>query len=175
MKGRTKKRLEQGVGDISAIMESYDHFRSVREGFMETANWMLLISVGTFTIVMIYSIHFLVGMVSGPTRLAVLSIIFLGVSASVFSILRGILYYIQSSVERSMRTMNAVKEVAILPGDHPTRSAARVLAMVETAVHQWWNARTLTTRFVLMLIPGVLFFLLGLASLLAFVLAFLLL
>lgn len=175
MKTASKKRLEEGVGHLSAIMEVYDQFRSVREGFTETANWMLFISVGTFVIALIYSLHFLLGTVSGLTQLAFISIIFFGVSASVFSILRGILYYIQSSIERSKRAMYAVKEVAVLPGEHPARGAGRTLAMVEGALHHWWIARTLTTRFILMLIPGFLFFLLGLASLLAIVLGFLLL
>lgn len=165
-----RRRLRHGVEHISAVMELYDHFRHLREHFIETANWMLFISLGAFAATLVYAMHFVVGSSTGLVHLCTLAIAFLGASAAVFSIVRGILYYIQASIERSHRSLEAVREFGGVPSGSPYSSAGVTLALVENSLAHWLSARSLTMKVVLLLIPGLLFFIIGIASLLAIVL-----
>ncbi len=165
------RRIDQGLGYFSHTMDVYDRFRQSIQEFTQIANWMLIISAVTFVCSLWYFSRFFVTDGSIDYRLIPLSVIFFGISALSFSVFRGILFLIQSLLERSTAKMQTVKATRI-----PTlrdRAVAGVAQQLEytltDSVALWWDAHRITIRTIFIVIPGFLFYFLGLASLLAHV------
>jgi hypothetical protein len=167
-----RKVLEKGVGYLTQNLDLYDHFRRSLHNFTSIANGMFLISILTFLCSLWYFSRFFVydGMIN--YRLIPLSVIFFGISAIAFSVFRGILYLIESLLDRSAaaaksvsgRKISSLNERAIhtyVQGVHGTLS---------TSISLWWEAHTMVIRTIFVLIPGFLFYFLGLATLLAYAL-----
>ncbi len=164
---RARRSLEGGIQYIASMMDLYDHFGPVRIGFTETANWMVLITIGAFVASVLYALRFFMREVTGISRLVILTVIFFGISAAIFSMLRGILFYIQSSVERSRQMLHSIPLASAPGGGGPGGTVARTVLAVDLSLREWWTARSITLQVVLLMVPGLLFFLLGVASLLA--------
>lgn len=166
---KSRRGIKAGVGFFKGSIDLYDHFHRAVDNFTVTSNWMLLISTGTFLLSILYFAEFFVleGVIN--YRLIPLSVIFFGISAMAFSLFRGILFMIQSLLDRSSesahRAGNARMEVLTDRAVH--EYAQEVHGHLSTSANLWWEAHRITIRIVFILIPGFLFYFLGLASLLA--------
>ncbi|MDD1678921.1 MAG: hypothetical protein LUO93_07060 [Methanomicrobiales archaeon] len=164
--------MEAGVGYLTHNLDLYDHLRSSLQNFTSLANGMLVISTLSLICSLWYFSQFFVsdGMIN--YRLIPLSVIFFGVSAVAFSAVRGILFLIQLILDRSRAVAQSArgKKISSLKG-HAVRDYMRGMeGVLSTSVSLWWDAHTMSLRTVFVLIPGFLFYFLGLATLLAYAL-----
>ena len=171
--GRRKsgKRVEQGLGYLAHTLDMFDRFRHSIDEFTQIANWMLLISTTTFLCSLWYFSRFFVTEGAIDYRLIPLSVIFFGISAISFSLFRGILFLIQSLLERSRVKMRnlATTRISSLRERAVAGAAKEIEGTLMDSIALWWDAHQITIRTVFIVIPGFLFYFLGLASLLAHV------
>jgi hypothetical protein len=165
-----RKVLEEGVGYLTQNLDLYDHFRHSLHNFTTLANGMLLISTLTLICSLWYFSRFFVFEGTINYRLIPLSVIFFGISAIAFSVFRGILFIIQSILDRSQAAARSVRgrKISSLK-ERAVRDYVRgVEGILSTSVSLWWEAHTMVLRTVFVLVPGFLFYFLGLATLLAY-------
>jgi hypothetical protein len=131
---------------------------------------MLLISTLTLICSFWYFSRFFVSEGLINYRLIPLAVIFFGISAIAFSAFRGILFVIQSMLDRSQATARSIRgpRISSLKERAVRNYVQGVEELLATSVSLWWEAHTMTLRTVLVLIPGFLFYFLGLATLLAY-------
>jgi hypothetical protein len=165
-----RKVLEKGVGYLTENLDLYDHVRYSIRNFTALANGMLLISVLTLICSLWYFSRFFVlnGVIN--YRLIPLAVVFFGISAMSFSAFRGLLFIIQSILDRSQAAARSVRgqRISSLKERALTNYMRGVEEMLSTSVSLWWEAHTMILRTVFVLIPGFLFYILGLATLLAY-------
>ncbi|MDD1672050.1 MAG: hypothetical protein LUO82_03500, partial [Methanomicrobiales archaeon] len=157
------------MGFFRSSIDLYDHLHRAVDNFTSTSNWMLLISTGTFLCSLVYFSEFFVSNGVINYRLIPLSVLFFGISAMVFSFFRGILFMIQSLIDRSQESSRLVESTRMgaLTDRAVHEYAKEVHGHLSTSASLWWEAHRITIRIVFILIPGFLFYFLGLASLLA--------
>lgn len=168
-KGGTQ--MEIGLRYFSHTLDIYDRFRHSVKEFTQIANWMLLISTTTFLCSLWYFSQFFVTGGRIDYRLIPLSVTFFGISAMSFSLFRGILFLIQTLLDRSTTTMRRVTitRVPSLREREVSGVAQEIESSLMDSVALWWEAHQITIRTIFIVIPGFLFYFLGLASLLAHV------
>jgi hypothetical protein len=161
--------LEDGVDYLTENLDRYDNVGHSIRNFSSLANAMLLISTLTWICSLWYFSRFFISDGMIDYRLIPLAVIFFGLSAIAFSVFRGILYVIQSILDRSQAAARSVRGQRI----HSLKERAvstyvqGVEELLSTSVSLWWEAHTMTLRTIFVLIPGFLFYFLGLATLLA--------
>lgn len=166
---RSQRGIRRGVSFFESAINLYDHLNRAVDNFTSTSNWMLLISIITFLCSLFYFWEFFVADGVINYRLIPLSVIFFGISAMVFSLFRGILYIIQSLIDRSGEAAQQVgrESIGTLTDRAVHQYATAVHGHLFLSANLWWEAHHITVHIVVILIPGFLFYFLGLASLLA--------
>jgi hypothetical protein len=171
MRSRHSRRgIEEGVDYLTENLDLYDHIRYSIQNFTSLANGMLLISTLTLICSLWYFSRFFVSDGIINYRLIPLAVIFFGISAMAFSAFRGILFFIQSILDRSQATARSIRGQRI----HSLKERAvstyvqGIEELLSTSVSLWWEAHTMALRTVFVLVPGFLFYFLGLATLLAY-------
>ncbi len=164
--------MDDGVGYLTETLDLYDRVRPSLHNFTSLANGMLLISTLTLICSFWYFSRFFVSDGVVNYRLIPLAVIFFGVSAIAFSAFRGVLFVVQSILDRSQATARSIRGQRISSlSDRAVRNYVQgVEEMLSTSVSLWWEAHTMTLRMIFVLIPGFLFYFLGLATLLAYAL-----
>jgi hypothetical protein len=162
--------MEEGVGYLTQNLDLYDQIRFSIHNFTTLANGMLLISTLTLICSFWYFSRFFVSAGMINYRLIPLAVIFFGISAIAFSAFRGILFLIQSILDRSQAAAQSVgrKRIGSLKERAVHDYMQGVEEMLSTSVSLWWEAHTIVLRTVFVLVPGFIFYFLGLATLLAY-------
>ena len=165
----TKKSIERGLHYFTSTIHIYDQFRTSVRKITDVANWMVVISAVTFICSIAYFSKFFLISGSIQYQLIPLSVIFFGISAAIFSIFRGMLYFIQGLVQKSMDSVRKIskKRIYSINDRAVHRYTKDIYGSLSQSVGLWWEAHRLTIITVFILIPGFLFYILGLASLLA--------
>jgi hypothetical protein len=166
--------VKRGVSEFVDILEGYDFFRWSREHLTATTNVMLALAVATLFITW-YELPVLVPSADSAGRyLVYLALLLFGISAVLFALFRAVLYFIEHLMDQS------VNEAERVSGDSRKgmrgKSRGEVVDSVSARLHRsiglWWRARTLAIRSAPLLIPAVIFYLLGVASLVIYFVAF---
>jgi hypothetical protein len=165
-----RKVLEEGVSYLIENLDLYDHVRYSIHNFTSLANGMLLISVLTLICSLWYFSRFFVSDGVINYRLIPLAVVFFGISAMAFSAFRGVLFVIQSILDRSQAAARGVRgqRISSLKEQAVSNYVRGIEEMLSTSVSLWWEAHTMVLRTVFVLVPGFLFYILGLATLLAY-------
>jgi hypothetical protein len=165
-----RKLLEGGIGYLTENLDLYDHLRGSIRNFTSLANGMLVISTLTLICSFLFFSRFFVSGGVINYRLIPLSVIFFGISAVAFSAFRGILFLIQSILDRSQAAAQNAREKKIRSlRERAVRDYMQGMEKeLTSSVSLWWEAHTMVLRTIFVLIPGFLFYFLGLATLLAY-------
>jgi hypothetical protein len=165
-----RKVFQDGVAYLTENLDLYDHVRYSIHNFTLLANGMLLISTLTLICSLWYFSRFFVSDGIINYRLIPLAVIFFGLSAISFSAFRGVLFIIQSILDKSQATARSIQgqRISSLKRRTVHNYVRGIEEMLTTSVSLWWEAHTMALRTVFVLIPGFLFYFLGLATLLAY-------
>jgi hypothetical protein len=169
--GRSGKGpVKRGVSEFVDILEGYDFFRWSREHLTATTNLMLVLSVATLFLTW-YELPGLVTTDGGAGRyLVYLSLLLFGISAVLFALFRAVLYFIEHLMDQSVDAAEGITGTPpkAMRGKSREEVVDSVSSRLQRSVGLWSRARTLAIRSAPVLIPAVIFYLLGIASLVIF-------
>jgi len=173
--GRSGKgQVKRGVREFVDILEGYDFFRWSREHLTATTNLMLVLAVATLLLTW-YELPVLVPSADSAGRyLVYLALLLIGISAVLFALFRAVLYFIEHLMDQSVNEAEGVSGTPRkgMRGKSREEVVDSVSSRLQRSVGLWWRARTLAIRSAPLLIPAVIFYLLGIASLVIFFVAF---
>jgi hypothetical protein len=96
-----------------------------------------------------------------------LSLVLFGLSACIFAIFRAVLFMIEDYMEKAVNGVQGIRTGQFPSGGR--RNLKKVIDSVSSRLQDsitlWWTARVIVIRATFIIIPGVLFYLLGIANL----------
>jgi len=161
-----KKGVSRGVNDVITILNGYDTFHWSRETLARVADFMILLAVITLAGVLWDRIPLSVGSVAG-FQVIDLSLILFGLSACIFAIFRAVLFMIEDYMEKAVDGVQGIQTGQYPSGGRRNLKKAidSVSSRLQDSITLWWTARIIVIRAAFVIIPGVLFYLLGIANL----------
>jgi hypothetical protein len=166
--------VKRGVSEFVDILEGYDFFRWSREHMTATTNLMLALAVATLFITW-YQLPVLVPSGDSAGRyLVYLALLLFGISAVLFAVFRAVLYFIEHLMDQSVNEAEGVSGAPRkgMRGKSREEVVDSVSSRLQRSIGLWWRARTLAIHSAPLMIPAVIFYLLGIASLVIFFVAF---
>lgn len=160
------KGVQRGVQDVITILNGYDTFHWSRETLARVADFMILLAVITLAVV-VWNRPALAAGTHASIGEITLSLILFGLSACIFAVFRAILFMIEDYMEKAVTGVEGIRAGQYTPGGR--KNLEKVVDSVSTRLQDsialWWTARVIVIRAVFVIIPGVLFYLLGIANL----------
>ena len=161
-----QKGVQRGVKDVITILNGYDTFHWSRDTLARVADFMILLAV--FTLAFLLGNRHALAAGSLPGLMAIdLSLVLFGLSAMIFAIFRAVLFMIEDYMEKAVNGVQGIKAGQI--SSHGRRNLNRALDSVSSRLQDsitiWWTARQIVIRAAYIIIPGILFYLLGIANL----------
>ena len=157
------KGVQRGVKDVVTILNEYDTFHWSRETLARVSDFMILLSVFTLALVLWYRPTLSGGIPAGVHEIN-LSLILFGLSACIFAVFRAVLFMIEDYMEKAVKGVQGIKAGAFSSGGRK-RALDAVSDRLEDSIGLWWTARIIVIRAAFIIIPGILFYLLGIANL----------
>jgi hypothetical protein len=161
-----KKGVQRGVNDVITILNGYDTFHWSRETLARVADFMILLAVITLAGVLWNRVALSVGSPAG-FQVIDLSLILFGLSACIFAVFRAVLFMIEDYMEKAVTGVKGIRTGQYPSGNRKNLKKAidSVSSRLQDSITLWWTARIIVLRAVFVIIPGVLFYLLGIANL----------
>jgi hypothetical protein len=165
-----KKGVQKGVNDVLTILNGYDTFHWSRQTLARVADFMILLSVFTLAAVLWNRSLIAAGSLAG-FRDVDLSLVLFGLSACIFAVFRAVLFMIEDYMEKAVDGVQGIRNGQFSPGGRKNlrRAIDSVSSRLQDSIALWWTARIIVIRAVFVIIPGVLFYLLGIANLVMYV------
>jgi hypothetical protein len=161
-----KKGVQRGVNDVVTILNGYDTFHWSRETLARVADFMILLSV--FTLAGVLWNRPALAAASPAGLIAIdLSLVLFGLSACIFAVFRAVLFMIEDYMEKAVNGVQGIKAGQFSSGGRRNLRKAldSVSSRLQDSITLWWTARVIVIRAAFVIIPGVLFYLLGIANL----------
>jgi len=161
-----KKGVQRGVNDVITILNGYDTFHWSRETLARVADFMILLAVLTLAGVLWNRVALSVGSSAG-FQVIDLSLVLFGLSACIFAVFRAVLFMIEDYMEKAVTGVKGIRTGQYPSGNRKNLKKAidSVSSRLQDSITLWWTARIIVLRAVFVIIPGVLFYLLGIANL----------
>lgn len=162
-----KKGVQRGVNDVITILNGYDTFHWSRETLARVADFMILLAVITLAGVLWYRIPLSAGGSLAGFQEIDLSLVLFGLSACIFAVFRAVLFMIEDYMEKAVNGVQGIKSGQYPSGGRKNLKKAieSVSSRLQDSIALWWTARIIVIRAAFVIIPGVLFYLLGIANL----------
>jgi hypothetical protein len=163
------KGVRKGVKDVVTILDGYDTFHWSRDTLARVADFMILLAVITLAIVLWYRETLTGGSAAGLVAID-LSLVLFGLSACIFAIFRAVLFMIEDYMEKAVNGVQGIKagQFSSMGRRNLNRALDSVSARLQDSITVWYTARAIVIRAAYIIIPGVLFYLLGIANLVMF-------
>jgi hypothetical protein len=160
------KGVQKGVKDVVTILDGYDTFRWSRKTLGGVADFMILLAVLTLAGVLWNRPALSAGIPAGLIAID-LSLVLFGLSACIFAVFRAVLFMIEDYMEKAVNGVQGIKTGQFSSGGRRNLKKAvdSVSSRLQESITLWWTARVIVLRAVFVIIPGVLFYLLGIANL----------
>ena len=164
-----KKGVSRGVNDVITILDGYDTFHWSRQTLARVADFMILLAVLTLAGVLWNRAYLSEGTLAG-FQVIDLSLVLFGLSACIFAVFRAILFMIEDYMEKAVGGVEGIKNGKYQSGGRRNLKKAvdSVSSRLQDSITLWWTARVIVIRAAFVIIPGVLFYLLGIANLVMF-------
>ena len=164
-----KKGVQRGVNDVVTILNGYDTFHWSRETLARVADFMILLAVLTLAGVLGDRAVLSAGSLAGG-QVIDLSLVLFGLSACIFAVFRAVLFMIEDYMEKAVDGVEGIKNGRYRSGARRDLKKAvdSVSSRLQDSITLWWTARVIVIRAAFVIIPGVLFYLLGIANLVMF-------
>jgi len=161
-----KKGVSRGVNDVITILNGYDTFHWSRETLARVADFIILLAVITLAVVLWNRVPLSVGTTAG-SQVIDLSLVLFGLSACIFAVFRAILFMIEDYMEKAVTGVQGIRTGQFHSGGRKglERAIDSVSSRLQDSITLWWTARIIVIRAAFVIIPGVLFYLLGVANL----------
>jgi hypothetical protein len=161
-----KKGVSRGVKDVITILNGYDTFHWSRETLAGVADIMILLAVITLAVALFIRPPISSGSPAGSVVID-LSLVLFGLSACIFAIFRAVLFMIEDYMEKAVNGVQGIKTGQFPSGGRRNLKKAidSVSSRLQDSITLWWTARVIVIRATFVIIPGVLFYLLGIANL----------
>ena len=165
-----KKGVRKGVDDVITILNGYDTFHWSRETLARVADVMILLAVLSLAAVLGERGALAGGSIAGFGEID-LTLVLFGLSACIFAVFRAVLFMIEDYMEKAVTGVQGIRDGRFSSGGRrDLRSAIdAVSSRLQDSITLWWTARIIVIRAVFVIIPGVLFYLLGIANLVMYV------
>ncbi|MDD1653945.1 MAG: hypothetical protein LUQ64_05305 [Methanomicrobiales archaeon] len=166
--------MKRGVREFVGILEGYDFFRWSREHLTATTNLMLFLSVVTLLLAWSQLSTWITAESSPGKYLVYLALLLFGLSAVLFALFRAVLYFIEHLMDQSVDAAEGVSGATRkgMRGKSREEVVDSVSSRLQRSIGLWWKARTLAIHSAPVLIPAVIFYLLGIACLVIFFVGF---
>ena len=160
------KGVQRGVKDVVTILNEYDTFHWSRTTLARVADVMILLSVFTLALVL-WNREALSGGTPAGVRDINLSLILFGLSACIFAVFRAVLFMIEDYMEKAVNGVQGIKtgQFSSQGRRNLNRALDSVSSRLQDSITIWWTARVIVIRAAYIIIPGILFYLLGIANL----------
>ncbi|HVN66040.1 MAG TPA: hypothetical protein VMT31_05445 [Methanomicrobiales archaeon] len=161
-----QKGVKRGVQDVVTILDGYDTFHWSRNTLGGVADFMILLAVLTLAGVLWNR-----GALSAETTAGLaaidLSLVLFGLSAIIFAIFRAVLFMIEDYMEKAVNGVHGIKAGQFSSGGRGNLKTAldSVSSRLQDSITVWYTARAIVIRAAYIIIPGILFYLLGIANL----------
>ena len=161
-----QKGVQKGVKDVITILDGYDTFHWSRETLGRVADFMILLSVFTLAGVLWNRPDLAAGSPAGLVAVA-LSLVLFGLSACIFAVFRAVLFMIEDYMEKAVNGVQGIKAGQFSSGGRRNLRKAldSVSSRLQDSITVWWTARVIVIRAAFVIIPAILFYLLGIANL----------
>ncbi|MDD1676972.1 MAG: hypothetical protein LUQ40_04450 [Methanomicrobiales archaeon] len=165
------RSLKQGTENFIGILSSYDVFGATRQSLTTVTNLMLATSLATLAWVVLSYPPPLDPSDVSRARTVLLLIFFFGFSAMLFAFFRAILFLIHGLMELAVAPVNglAPRIAATRKKDNLKGALDSVLGTLNTSFAIWWKARKMIIAGIFLVIPAIVFYLLGVALLVMFI------
>jgi hypothetical protein len=164
-----QKGVQKGVKDVISILDGYDTFRWSRTTLGGVADFMILLAVITLAVVLWYREDLSGGTQAGLVAIDI-SLVLFGLSAIIFAIFRAVLFMIEDYMEKAVNGVQGIKAGQFSSGGRRNlqRALDSVSSRLQDSITVWYTARAIVIRAAYIIIPGIIFYLLGLANLVMF-------
>ena len=161
-----KKGVNRGVDDVITILDGYDTFHWSRQTLARVADFMILLAVLTLAGVLWNRAYLSAGTLAG-FQVIDLSLVLFGLSAMIFAIFRAVLFMIEDYMEKAVNGVQGIKagQFSSQGRRNLNRALDSVSSRLQDSITIWWTARQIVIRAAYIIIPGILFYLLGIANL----------
>jgi hypothetical protein len=160
------KGVRKGVKDVVTILDGYDTFHWSRDTLAGVADIMILLAVITLAIVLWEREAITGGTAAGLVAID-LSLVLFGLSACIFAVFRAVLFMIEDYMEKAVNGVQGIKagQFSSMGRRNLNRALDSVSSRLQDSITVWYTARTIVIRAAYIIIPGILFYLLGIANL----------
>jgi len=160
------KGVQRGVKDVITILDGYDTFHWSRETLAKVADFMILLAVLTLAFVLWDRPTLAAGTLEGMAAID-LSLVLFGLSACIFAIFRSVLFMIEDYMEKAVNGVQGIRAGQFSSTGRRSlkRALDSVSSRLQDSITVWWTARAIVIRAAFIIIPGILFYLLGIANL----------
>jgi hypothetical protein len=160
------KKVHRGVNEVVTILKDYDTFHTSRRTLARVADSMILLAVITLAGVLWNRPLLSAGSPAGFVVIDI-SLVLFGLSACIFAVFRAVLFMIEDYMEKAVNGVQGIKngQFPSLGRRNLKRAIDSVSSRLQDSITLWWTARVIVIRAVFVIIPGVLFYLLGVANL----------
>lgn len=157
--------VSRGVQEVITILNEYDTFHWSRKTLAGLADLMILVSAITLAVVLWNRGNIPVKTIT-DAEVVTLSLILFGLSGCIFAIFRSVLFMIEAFMERAVTDVKGIRSTGFRSGGRNLKKALDTVSeRLEDSIALWWTARLIVIRAVFVIIPGILFYLLGIANL----------
>jgi len=165
------RTLKQGTENFIGILSSYDVFGATRRSLTTITNLMLATSLAILAWVAFSYPPPLDPSDISRARTILLLVFFFGFSAMLFAFFRALLFFIHELMERATAPVNglAPRIAATRKKGDLKDTLDTVVATLNTSFSIWWKARKMIIAGAFLIIPAVVFYLLGVALLVMFI------
>ncbi|MDD1667581.1 MAG: hypothetical protein LUO96_03845 [Methanomicrobiales archaeon] len=164
-----QKGVQKGVKDVISILDGYDTFRWSRKTLGGVADFMILLAVITLAVVLWYREDLSGGTPAGLVAIDI-SLVLFGLSACIFAIFRAVLFMIEDYMEKAVNGVQGIRAGQFPSGGGRSMKKAldSVSSRLQDSITVWYTARAIVIRAAYFIIPGIIFYLLGVANLIMF-------
>jgi hypothetical protein len=161
-----QRGVKRGVKDVVTILDGYDTFHLSRDTLARVADFMILLSVLTLAAVLWYREDLAMGTPAGLVAIDI-SLVLFGLSACIFAIFRAVLFMIEDYMEKAVNGVQGIRAGQFPSGGRRSMKKAldSVSFRLQDSITVWYTARAIVIRAAYIIIPGILFYLLGIANL----------
>jgi len=161
-----QKGVRRGVKDVVNILDGYDAFHGSRDTLARVADFMILLSVLTLAGVLWYRESLPPGTPAGIAAIDI-SLVLFGLSACIFAVFRAVLFMIEDYMEKAVNGVEGIKagQFSSMGRRNLSRALDSVSSRLQDSITVWYTARAIIIRAAYIIIPGILFYLLGIANL----------
>mgnify|MGYP006266876105 CR=1 FL=1 len=159
-----KKGVSRGVDDVIAILDGYDTFHWSRRTLARAADLMILAGALALAGVLWNRPVLSAGSPQGYFVID-LSLVLFGLSACIFAVFRAVLFMIEDYMEKAVNGVQGIRNGGFSGRRSLRRALDSVSSRLQDSITVWYTARTIVIRAAFVIIPGVLFYLLGIANL----------